>query len=75
MSLPSLILGLMSDDMKKKMEADWRKWIGVCPKCAAAHSIWDIGGIRYNAAGRKRAWVRCPSCQTHSFRIFEKATA
>lgn len=75
MSLRGLILGLMSDVIKKKMEADSRKWIGVCPNCAAAHSISDIGGIHYNAAGRKSAWVRCPSCQTHSFRIFETATA
>lgn len=73
MSLRSFILRFMSDDMQKKMEADSRKWIGACPKCGVVHSIWDIGGIRYNAAGRKRGRVKCPACQTFSFRIFEKA--
>ena len=72
MSLRSFILGFMPDGMKKKVEADSRKWIGVCSNCGGAHSIWDVGGVRYNAAGRKRALVKCPTCQKVSFRIFEK---
>lgn len=72
MSLRGFIMGFMSDDMKRKVEADSRKWIGQCRNCGAANSIWDIGGIRYKAIGRKHTRVKCLKCGKFSFHAFEK---
>lgn len=72
MSLRGFAMTFMPDGMKKKVEADSRSWIGLCRKCGAANSIWDVGGIRYKAAGRKRARVKCPKCGEVSFHTFEK---
>ena len=46
------------------MEAHSRAWLLHCPDCGHERSIWDIGGIRYKAAGnpRTRTRMRCPKC-------------
>lgn len=44
------------------MEAESRSWILRCPDCGHERSIWDMGGIRYKAAGKPRKLMRCPSC-------------
>jgi len=72
MSLRNFIMAFMSEDMKRKAEADSRTWIGLCRQCGAANSIWDIGGIRYKGTGRKHTRVKCPKCGKLSFHTFEK---
>ena len=72
MSLRGVIMAFMSGDMKKKVEADSRTWIGLCRNCGATNSIWDVGGMRYKAAGRKHARVKCPKCGQMSSHTFEK---
>ena len=46
------------------MEAHSRAWLVQCPNCGHERSLWEIGGIRYKAAGnpRTRTRLRCPSC-------------
>lgn len=44
------------------MEAHSRAWMVQCPDCGFERSIWDLGGIRYKAAGNPRMLVRCPNC-------------
>jgi ribosomal protein S27E len=44
------------------MEAHSRAWLVQCPSCGHERSIWDLGGIRYKAAGNPRIRVRCPRC-------------
>ena len=44
------------------MEAESRAWMVQCPKCGSERSVWDMGGIRYKAAGTSRWLKRCPSC-------------
>jgi hypothetical protein len=43
------------------MEADSRRWMCQCP-CGHERSMWDLGGIRWKAAGQPRRWLRCPAC-------------
>jgi hypothetical protein len=44
------------------MEAESRGWMVQCPKCGAERSVWEMGGIRYKAAGSPRWYRRCPGC-------------
>jgi hypothetical protein len=44
------------------MEAHSRAWLVRCPHCGHERSIWEIGGIRYKAAGNPRTRMRCPQC-------------
>ena len=43
------------------MEAESREWRVLCA-CGHDRSIWDIGGIRYKAAGNPRTLMKCPAC-------------
>jgi hypothetical protein len=36
------------------MEAESKQWKVNCPACGHERSIWDMGGIRYKAAGNKK---------------------
>ncbi len=67
-----LVMRFMSDETKKKAEAESRAWIGVCKHCGTENSIWDIGGLRYKAAGRPTKLVRCPKCHKVGPHTFEK---
>jgi DNA-directed RNA polymerase subunit RPC12/RpoP len=62
----------MSAETKKKGEAESRQWIGKCSHCGAENSIWDLGGLRFGAAGRPTKWVRCPKCRKSGAHTFEK---
>jgi hypothetical protein len=45
------------------MEAESRLWVMDCP-CGHATSIWDMGGIRYRAAGQPVRAGRCAVCRS-----------
>jgi hypothetical protein len=72
MSLRDIILHFMSPKMRAEAEEDSRKWVATCPRCQAQNSIWDVGGIRYRAAGSKSSLVRCAHCGKTNFMRFEK---
>jgi phage FluMu protein Com len=72
MSLRDIILKFMPPKMRAAAEADSRKWVATCPRCQKLNSIWDIGGIRYRAAGVKSSLARCAHCGKTNFMRFEK---
>lgn len=47
----------------KAMESESRRWIMRCDKCGTSRIIWDMGGIRYLASGKKRLLRRCKGCK------------
>lgn len=49
------------------MEADSRRWAIRCPKCGFEQSYWDMGGIRWKAAGNQRTYMRCIRCGNRSW--------
>ena len=59
--LRDLILKVVPADVRASMERDSRAWKLTCP-CGHTRSIWDIGGIRWKAAGEPRKLLRCPAC-------------
>lgn len=55
-------MGLLPKSWQESIEKESREWMVRCPNCAAARSVWDMGGVRWKAAGRKWTWLRCQSC-------------
>lgn len=56
------LTGLVDAETAAAMEAHSRAWLVECPHCGHVRSIWDLGGIRYKAAGKPRMYFRCPGC-------------
>ena len=44
------------------MEAESRQWMLRCNSCEFEESYWDMGGIRWKAAGNPTIRRRCPNC-------------
>lgn len=55
------------------LEAHSRAWLVQCPDCGHQRSIWEIGGIRYKAAGEQRNRMRCPACGKAGWHRVHKA--
>jgi DNA-directed RNA polymerase subunit RPC12/RpoP len=54
------------------LEAESRTWLLRCPHCGHEYSLWDIGGIRYKAAGNPRRYAACPQCGQRSWQSLYK---
>lgn len=61
-AIQRFVLWIMPSSLGKAMERESRLWMMRCPDCGNEISIWDIGGIRYLAAGLPRRLRRCPQC-------------
>lgn len=72
MSLRDIMMKFMSPKMRAEAEVESRKWQATCPRCQSVNSVWEMGGIRYKAAGRPIRLVRCPNCGKISPHQFEK---
>lgn len=59
--LRKLIISIVPTRWAQAMEAESRAWRMRCP-CGEETSIWEMGGIRYKAAGSPRRLYRCPRC-------------
>ena len=57
-----LFTGFVDAETAAAMEAHSRAWLVACPHCRHVRSIWDLGGVRYKAAGKPRTYLRCPPC-------------
>ena len=42
------------------MEAESRQWRFVCPNCAFERSVWEMGGVRWKAAGNQEELITDP---------------
>lgn len=60
-----------SESLFQKMMEDSRRYRFTC-KCGKESSIWDIGGIRYKAAGKPLTGTKCPHCGIFAMRKFYK---
>ena len=54
-----------------KMEAESKSWLARCA-CGHARSIWDLGGIRWGAAGRLKRYLTCPQCGQSSWQTVSR---
>lgn len=46
----------------EKAKTESLKWLFDC-ECGNTFSVWEIGGIRYKAAGNPSKLVQCPKCK------------
>ena len=54
---------LSSPELFAAMARESRHWKAECPNCRAdTTNVWEMGGIRYKAAGQPRRRARCPRC-------------
>lgn len=66
---------LLSEKTAAAMEAESREWRLICA-CGHDRSIWEIGGIRYKAAGNPRKLMKCPACGKRTWhRVVRQAGA
>jgi hypothetical protein len=62
---------LLSDRLFASLQAESQSWVMTCP-CGAETSIWDMGGIRWKAAGQPRRMGRCGTCSRTFVGILER---
>ncbi len=66
------ITALVPRAWAESMERESREWMARCPGCGHAQSIWDLGGIRWKAAGNPRRFLTCAGCGKPSRQVIEK---
>jgi hypothetical protein len=67
-----LILAAVPRSWAAAMEAESKAWIARCESCGGERSIWDLGGIRWKAAGRPRRRFECPGCKRVAWHSIDK---
>ena len=58
-----LIVSLAPRRWAEAMETESRAWKARCESCGCERSIWELGGIRWKAAGEPRRRLPCPECR------------
>jgi len=61
-AIQKLLTKLLSPKAAADMEAESRSWMAQCPSCGFERSVWEMGGVRWKAAGNPRWYRRCPEC-------------
>jgi hypothetical protein len=64
--IQKLLTAVVPRRWAESMEAHSRSWIVRCP-CGFARSVWELGGIRWKAAGEPRWRMQCPHCGQRSW--------
>jgi hypothetical protein len=59
--IQKVLMAIVPQRWAAAMEAESRIWVMKCP-CGHATSVWEMGGIRYKAAGNPRRAGRCVKC-------------
>ncbi len=60
--IQKLLTSILPRRWAADMEAESRNWMVTCPSCGYARSVWDMGGVRWKAAGTPRRYLTCPQC-------------
>lgn len=72
--LQRLMLRILPQRAAQNMERDSRAWKARC-RCGFTRSVWEMGGIRWKAAGKPRWYLRCPQCGKRSWHTVERGEA
>lgn len=54
---------LLPGSWAQSMEAESRQWMMRCKECNFEQSVWDLGGIRWKAAGNPSRKLLCQNCK------------
>lgn len=70
-SIQKFFVAILPPRWAAAMEAESRSWMARC-SCGFARSIWDMGGIRWGAAGQPRRYLSCPQCGQSSWHTISR---
>jgi hypothetical protein len=58
------VVGWLPPSWQTAIERESREWRARCPKCLHEVSVWDLGGVRFKAAGNPSRRITCSHCST-----------
>jgi hypothetical protein len=70
--IQNLFKSFLSKDSYGGMERESRSWMVQCPHCKYERSVWEMGGIRWGAAGRPSTYKLCVSCRQLGWHTIQK---
>ena len=57
-----LLRAIVPRRLAEEIETESRSWMVRCNTCELECSVWEVGGVRWKAAGRPSRLVHCPRC-------------
>jgi len=67
-----IFMAILPKKWAENMAEESRRWMVHCP-CGYERSVWEMGGIRWKAAGKDNQYVYCPHCgKSHWHSIYYK---
>jgi hypothetical protein len=60
--LQKLLMAIVPRRWADEMEAESRSWMLRCKVCGLERSVWEMGGVRWKAAGCPSRRRHCPRC-------------
>ncbi len=70
--LRSVVLALLPPRWRADAERDSRLWLTECTRCGHVSTVWDLGGMRWRAAGRPLTGMRCIGCNKFAMQRISK---
>jgi len=61
-AIQKFFLAVFPASWARSMEAESRARIAKCPSCGHERTVWDLGGVRWEAAGAPKRRLTCPQC-------------
>ena len=59
--IQKFFMAVLPRSWAEEMQAESQQWILRCT-CGFERSMWEVGGIRWKAAGSPRRLIRCSQC-------------
>jgi hypothetical protein len=70
-----LLQAILPRHLAEEIEAESRSWMLRCAACGLERSVWEMGGVRWKAAGRPSRLARCPHCGRATWHTLERRQA
>ncbi len=70
--IQKFITTVFSKRVADQIKAESQSWIMRCNNCGLERSIWEIGGVRYGAAGNPSRKYPCPTCGRWTWHSVER---
>ena len=70
-SIQKFFMAILPTGWAASMEKESRSWLVRC-QCGNTTSIWDLGGIRWGAAGQPKRYLLCPKCGQASWQTVSR---
>jgi hypothetical protein len=70
--IQKVITAIVPRSWAQAMEVESRAWQARCEACGLEGSVWELGGIRWKAAGNPRRRLPCPECKHATWHRIER---